>query len=160
MTEETICEGKEHEQTYPLAVNVTYQNGDRGKSGVKATGYAAYGLEDRTPAQVATIYNKRSQIEKSYEKFREARALTTTPSTTIRLFYVGVGFLLEQLWLVLQWAVLARPRRGGRALPKTFAFGDAFLHGIERVLDDELSWKEEYRTNGEGLPAGYEHGLG
>ncbi|WP_425498664.1 ISH3 family transposase [Haloplanus salilacus] len=160
MTEETICEGKEHEQTYPLAVNVTYQNGDRGKSGVKATGYAAYGLEDRTPAQVATTYNKRSRIEKSYEKFREARALTTTPSTTIRLFYVGVGFLLEQLWLVLQWAVLARPRRGGRALPKTFAFGDAFLHGIERVLDDELGWKEKYRTNGEGLPAGYEHGLG
>ncbi len=160
MTEETICEGKEHEQTYPLAVNITYQNGDRGKSGVKATGYAAYGLEDRTPAQVATTYNKRSQIEKSYEKFREARALTTTPSTTIRLFSVGVGFLLEQLWLVLQWAVLARPRRGGRALPKTFAFGDAFLHGIERVLDDELSWKEEYRTNGEGLTAGYEHGLG
>jgi hypothetical protein len=23
-TEEPICEGKEHEQTYPLAVNVTY----------------------------------------------------------------------------------------------------------------------------------------
>ena len=61
---------------------------------------------------------------------------------------------------ILQWAVLARPRRGGRALPKTLAFGDAFLHGIEQVLDDELSWKEEYRTNGEGLPAGYEHGLG
>ena len=160
MTEETICEGKEHEQTYPLAVNVTYQNGDRGKSGVKATGYAAYGLEDRTPAQVATIYDKRSRIEKSYEKFREARALTTTPSTTIRLFYVGVGFLLEQLWLVLQWAVLARPRRGGRALPKTFAFGDAFLHGIERMLDDELGWKEKHRTNGEGLPPGYDHGLG
>ncbi|WP_458191230.1 ISH3 family transposase, partial [Haladaptatus sp. NG-WS-4] len=44
MTEETICEGKAHEQTYPLAVNVTYQNGDRGKSGIKRTGYAAYGL--------------------------------------------------------------------------------------------------------------------
>ncbi|MFC5136599.1 ISH3 family transposase, partial [Halorubrum glutamatedens] len=93
MTEETICEGKAHEQTFPLAVNVTYQNGDRGKSGLKQTGYAAYGLEDRTPRQVARIYNNRSRIEKSYEKFREARALTTTPSTTIRLFYVGVGFL-------------------------------------------------------------------
>jgi hypothetical protein len=141
MTEETICEGKEHEQTFPLAVNVTYQNGDRGKSGVKTTGYAAYGLEDRTPRQVAAVYDKRSQIEKSYEKFREARALTTTPSTTIRLFYVGVGFLLEQLWLVLQWAVLAQPRRGGRALPVGFTFGDSFLHGIEQVLDTELGWK-------------------
>ena len=159
MTEETICEGKEHEQTYPLAVNVTYQNGDRGKSGVKRTGYAAYGLEDRTPAQVATVYDKRSRIEKSYEKFREARALTTTPSTTIRLFYVGVGFLLEQLWVVLQWAVLAQPRRGGRALPMEFTFSDGFLHGVERVLDDELGWKEQYRTNRIGLPAGYDHGL-
>lgn len=160
MTEETICEGKEHEQTYPLAVNVTYQNGDRGKSGLKQTGYAAYGLEDRTPRQVAQVYNHRSRIEKSYEKFREARALTTTPSTTIRLFYVGVGFLLEQLWIVVQWAVLARPRRGGRALPVAFTFGDAFLHGIEQVLDEELGWKEKHRTNGEGLPPGYEHRLG
>jgi hypothetical protein len=160
MTEETICEDKEYEQTYPLAVNVTYQNGDRGKSGLKQTGYAAYGLEDRTPQQVAQIYNHRSRIEKSYEKFREARALTTTPSTIIRLFYVGVGFLLEQLWLVLQWAVLARPRRGGRALPTDFTFSDAFLHGIEQVLDDELGWKQKHRTNSEGLPPGYEHGLG
>jgi hypothetical protein len=160
MTEETICEGKEHEQTYPLAVNVTYQNGDREKSGLKQTGYAAYGLEDRTPRQVARIYNDRSRIEKSYEKFREARALTTTPSTTIRLFYVGVGFLLEQLWIVLQWAVFARPRRGGRALPGAFAFGDAFLHGIEEVLDDELGWKKKHRTNDVGLPVGCDHGLG
>jgi hypothetical protein len=160
MTEETICEGKQHEQTYPLAVNVTYQNGDRGKYGVNTVGYAAYGLEDRTPAQVAAIYDKRSQIEKSYEKFREARALTTAPSTTIRLFYVGVGFLLEQLWLVLQWAVLAQPRRGGRAIPEEFTFSDAFLHGIETVLDDELGWKEKHQTNGEGLPPCYDHGLG
>ena len=160
MTEETICEGKENEQTYPLAVNVTYQNGDRGKSGLKQTGYAAYGLEDRTPAQVAAIYDKRSRIEKSYEKFREARAATTTPSTTIRLFYVGVGFLLEQLWIVIQWAVLAAPQRGGRALPVEFTFGDVFLHGIEGVLDDELRWKEKHRTNGVGLPAGHDHGLG
>jgi hypothetical protein len=49
MTEETICEDKEYEQSYPPAVNVTYHNGDRGKSRLKQTGYAAHGLEDRTP---------------------------------------------------------------------------------------------------------------
>jgi len=160
MSEETICEGKEHEQTYPLVVHVTYQNGDRGKSGLKQIGYAACGLPDRTPPQVARIYNHRARIEKSYEKFREARALTTTPSTTIRLFYVGVGFLLEQLWVVLEWAVLAQPRRGGRALPVGFAFSAVFLHGIERVLDEELGWKKQHRTNGQGLLSGYDHGLG
>jgi hypothetical protein len=33
MTEETICEGTEHEQTYPLAVNVTYQDVIEGNQG-------------------------------------------------------------------------------------------------------------------------------
>jgi hypothetical protein len=41
-----------------------------------------------------------------------------------------------------------------------FAFGDAFLHGIERVLDEDLGWKKKHRTNGVGLPAGCDHGLG
>jgi hypothetical protein len=36
----------------------------------------------------------------------------------------------------------------GQALPVEFAFGDAFLYGIEQVLDDELGWKEKFRTNG------------
>ena len=56
--------------------------------------------------------------------------------------------------------MLAQPRRGGRAFPVAFTFGDAFLHGIEQVLDDELGWKEKHRTNGQGLPTGYDHGLG
>lgn len=116
--------------------------------------------QDRTPPQVARIYNHRSRIEKSYEKFREARVLTTTPSTTIRLFYVGIGFQLEQLWVVLEWAVLAQPQRGGRTLPVGCTLSAVFLHGIGRVLDRELSWKEEHRANGEGLPAEYDHGLG
>ena len=160
MTEETICEGKEHEQTFPLAVHLTYQNGDRGKHGLKTTGYAAYGLEDPTPQQVAHLYSKRAAIEKSYEKFREARALTTTPSRVIRLFYVGVGFLLEQLWVVLLWGVLARPRRGGRAIPTDFPFRNGFLHGIQQQLDEDLGWREVYRTNGVGLPPGYGAGIG
>lgn len=96
MTEETIYEGKEREQTYPLAVNITYHRGDHGKSRFKRTGYAAYGLEDRTPQQAVQIYSHRSRIEKNHEKFREARALMA-PSTTIRLFYGGVGFISERM---------------------------------------------------------------
>lgn len=78
------------------------RNSRSGKSGLKRTAYTAFGLEDRMPVQFAAVYDKRSQIKKSYEKFREARVVTTTPSATSRLFYVGVCFLLEQLWVVLQ----------------------------------------------------------
>ena len=91
---------------------------------------------------------------------RISRRRRRTPSTTIRLFCVGVGFLLEQLWVVLEWAVLARHAVAGRALPVGFAFGAVFLAGIEQLLHEELGWKKKHRTNGEGLPAGYDHGLG
>ena len=67
---------------------------------------------------------------------------------------------LPKLKRILQWAVLAQPRRGGRVLPVEFTFNDSFLHGIEMKLDDELGWKEKYETNGEGLPPCYDHGLG
>ena len=67
---------------------------------------------------------------------------------------------LPKLKRIIEWAVLARPRRGGRALPIGFAFRAVFLHGIERVLDEELGWKKKHRTNGKGLPPGYDHGLG
>lgn len=73
MTTKMICERDDHEHTYPLAMTVTEQNGDRGRSGPKQTGYAAYGLEDPMPTQVTRIYDDRSRIEKSHEKGREAR---------------------------------------------------------------------------------------
>ena len=38
-----------------------------------------------------------------------------------------------------------RPRRGRRAIPMAFTLGDAFLHGIEQMLDDELGWKQKHR---------------
>ena len=66
---------------------------------------------------------------------------------------------LPKLKRILQWAVLAQPRRGGRALPVAFTFGDAFLHGIEQVLDNELGWKEKHRTNGRDRTLSGVHGL-
>jgi len=74
-------------------------------------------LTDRTPKQVETLYRKRSAIETSYRTYREARATTTTPDPLIRFVLVAVGFLLRNLWLVVRWTVVARPRRGGRDLP-------------------------------------------
>lgn len=158
--EHTICAGKEHEQTVPLAINLTYHNGDRGKHGYATHGYVAFGQSDRTPAQVARLYGRRATVEKSYQLFRTARGTTTTPDPVVRLMYVAIGFLLEMLWVVLRWAVFAHPRRGGRVLPDDFPFAAVFLHGIMTHLDLELDWRTAYRTNQVGLPASRSPGFG
>jgi IS4 transposase len=75
-----------------------------------------------SPGQASGHYRKRSAIETSYRLFRQARASTTTQDPIVRSAFVIASFLLENLWLVLRWAVVARPRRGGRDLPEQFTF--------------------------------------
>lgn len=50
----------------PLAVAVSYQNGDRNKHGEVVRGYMACGVTDHTAKRVERIYQKRLGIETTY----------------------------------------------------------------------------------------------
>ena len=112
--EYTMYKDKERELTFPLAVCLSYHNGDRDKTGEVVRGYAACGRLDRRPKQVEQLYRKRSVIETGYRLFRQARAVTSSKDLAVRLLYVVVSFLLKNLWVTLRWAVVARPAAGGR----------------------------------------------
>jgi len=142
-----MYKGKDRELQFPHAVCVSYHNGDRGENGEVVRGYVACDLTDRTPKQVETLYRKRSAIETSYRTYREARATTTTPDPLIRFVLVAVGFLLRNLWLVVRWTVVARPRRGGRDLPTEFTF-ELVCGWIRDHLSTELGWQYTWETNG------------
>jgi len=159
MTTYRMFEGSERELQFPLAAAVSYHNGDRGKHGKVVRGYVACDLGDRTPTQVERRYRKRSAIETSYRLFREARATTTTQDPIVRFAFVVVAFLLENVWLVLRWAVVARPRRGGRDLPEQFTFV-TFRDWIRHALELELERRWEIEMNGVGVPAPYGPAVG
>jgi len=154
MTTYRMYKDSERELCFPLAVSVSYQNGDRGKHGEVVRGYVACDLADRTPTQVERRYRKRSAIETSYRLFRQARATTTTQDPLVRFAFVIVSFLLENLWLVLRWAVVARPRRGGRDLPTQFTF-QTFCDWIRHELEEELDRRWYVEMNGVGVPETY-----
>jgi len=80
--------------------------------------------------------------------------VTTTQDSIVRFGFVLVGFLLENLWLVLRWAVVARPRRGGRDLPEEFTF-KTFSDWIRHALEEELERSWEIKMNGVGVPEAY-----
>jgi hypothetical protein len=105
MTTYRMYKDKERELRFPLAVSVSYRNGDRGRHGEVVRGYAVCDFGDRTPKQVERLYHKRSAIETSYRLVRQVRAVTTTKDPIIRFAFMLVSFLLENLWLVLRWAV-------------------------------------------------------
>jgi hypothetical protein len=70
-----------------------------------------------------------------------------------------VSALLENLWLVLRWAVVARPQRGGRDLPEEFTFR-TFCDWIPHVLEQELDRRWEIEMNGVGVLDTYSSAVG
>ncbi len=153
-TEYVMYEGSERELRFPLAVCVSYQQGNRGKHGLLVRAYVACDLTDRTPKDVEALYQKRSAIETAFRTIREARARTSTTDPVVRLLFVLVSFLLRNLWVIVRWGVLATPQRGGRALPVWFRF-EVFREWIDHALDDTLRRKWEAPTNCTGIPATY-----
>ena len=159
MTTYCMYKDSERELRFPLAVSVSYQNGDRGKHGEVVRGYVACDLRDRTPTQVERHCRKRSAIETSYRLFRQARATTTTQYPLVRFAFVIVSFLIGTLWLVLRWAVVARLRRGGRDLPEQFTF-QTFCDWIRHELEAELARRWQVEMNGVGVPDTYASAAG
>ncbi len=45
-----------------------------------------------------------------------ARVRTTSRSPVLRLLYIGLGFLLMNLWIYLHWLYVSVRRWGGRRL--------------------------------------------
>lgn len=65
---------------------------------------------------VATMYRRRFGIETSYRQMNESLPRTTSRDARIRLLLVGIALLIRNVWVWLHWAVISRPRRGGRQL--------------------------------------------
>jgi hypothetical protein len=159
MTTYRMYKDHERELRFPLAVAVSYQNGDRGKHGEVVRGYVACGVAEKSAKQVERLYGKRSGIETSYRLLRQARGITTTRDPVVRFAIMLVAALLENLWLVLRWAVVAPPRRGGRDLPDEFTF-KTFCDWIRHELEEELRRRWKIEMNGTGVPASYETAAG
>jgi len=152
MTTYRIYKNRERELCVPLAVAVSYRNGDRNKHGEVVRGYVACGVADKSPKQVERLYRKRSGIETTYRLLRQARGTTTTRDPVVRFAIMLVAALLENLWLVLRWAVVARPQRGGRDLPEEFTF-KTFCDWIRHELEEELQRQWQIKANGVGVPS-------
>jgi putative transposase len=93
------------------------RSGRQGKAGRQVRAYAVFGRRSH-PSAIAQIYRRRFGIESSYRQMRQGRARTSSPSAVLRLWLVGLAFLLRNLWLWIRFTATALPRRGSRLLKK------------------------------------------
>ncbi|TBR56898.1 transposase, partial [Westiellopsis prolifica IICB1] len=59
-------------------------------------------------------YRKRFGIESSYRLKNLCRIRTTNKKPALRLLFVGISFLLVNIWVYLLWLKISLNRRGGR----------------------------------------------
>ncbi|MFC4440446.1 MULTISPECIES: ISH3 family transposase [Natrialbaceae] len=101
---------------FPVYIDCTYQNGRYDEHGVARHGYAADAPFIDSPRDARYHYAKRFGIEATYRLSEQSIATTTTQNPVVRLLYVVVSLLLQNVWRYLRWEYVATPRRGGRRL--------------------------------------------
>jgi len=91
----------------------TYLNGKYDENGVARHGYAADAPFIDSPRDARYHYSKRFGIESTYRLSEQAIATTTTRDPTVRLLYVVVSLLLQNVWRYLHYEYVETLRRGG-----------------------------------------------
>jgi hypothetical protein len=134
----TVSSQKHGSETFTLHVVCRYSKGRRGKHGIDRFLFAVLGHPwTGTSGQLAEKYRRRFGVETSYRLMNKVRVRTTTRDPKLRLLFFVLAFTLLNLWVYLQWAVLAVPRRGGRWLePSLFRlarFTDFLRDAIREV---------------------------
>jgi putative transposase len=110
----TMQKNKEDYVTFDLWVVCKYQKGKRKKQGVEYFAYVVY----RPPISLGYIhtdYRRRFGIESSYRIKNIGRIKTTNKNPVIRLLFIGISFLLVNIWINLLWRKVSLPRRGGES---------------------------------------------
>ena len=121
-----LCKGRNsYQTTYTLksqeygsvecqmSVVCRYHKGKRGKHGIQYLLFVSYRVKVALH-QLPLHYRDRFGIETSYRIKNQCRIRTTTQQPTIRLLFVGLAFVLVNLWVWLLWHTLSQSRRGGR----------------------------------------------
>lgn len=124
---------KDNEATFQANIVVKYSKGKYKRKGVKHFAYAVYGM-DIPIKNTFNEYRKRFGIESSYKLMNASRARTTSKKPALRLLYLGLGFLLINIWIYIQWTYLSIRRQGGRKpIPWSFK---TMLRQITRKIED------------------------
>jgi hypothetical protein len=112
----TLTAGDGRTATVSICVRCRNYRGQWQRHGRQTLVYAFGGLTPSSGHWVYETYRLRFGIETAYRQLREARIRTCTRDPLLRLLYVGVALILRNVWVWLHWAVLAKPRRGGRRI--------------------------------------------
>ncbi len=138
-------------RTARVAIGVACRNyrGRWERHGRRALVSAWWGVPGRSCAWVRETYRSRFGIESSYRRMNPARGRTSPRRPELRPLDVGVAPVLRNEGVWLHFAVLSRPRRGGRLLRPERLRLRVLLRWLIRVVEEGYGAIAETRTEGQ-----------
>lgn len=128
------------DEPFTLHIVCRYSKGRRGKQGIDRFLFAVLGrVWTGTSGQLAEKYRRRFGIETSYRLMNQVRIRTNSRDPKLRLLYFILAFTLLNLWVYLQWAVLAVPRRGSRWLDRSLFRLARFINFLRDAIREVRS---------------------
>jgi putative transposase len=127
---------KTKDDTVPLNLQIIckYRKSKRKKRGLKYFIYVVHQVKISL-AYLHQDYRKRFGIESSYRLKNLCRIRTTTKKPTLRLLFVGIAFLLVNIWVNLLWRKISRPRKGGRLIFRELFSLKQMLAFLKQAID-------------------------
>jgi putative transposase len=98
---------------------------------------------DWTPRQVYTKYRRRFGIESAYRLLRQVKVLTNSRNPALRFFLLGLGLLMQNVWVLARWLFTRRPGKGRHklipALLRFRHFRKLLVRAVERFHPPPLA---------------------
>ena len=91
---------------------------------------------------VKETYRQRLAIATTYRQWHQARIRTATRDPVRRLWDVGIALILRHVGVWLHQLVLARPRRGRRAIRWDWLRFRRMLLGLPHVVEPRLGVRD------------------
>src|SRR3954454_10906315 len=112
----TLHDAQKRSARVSICVKCRSYRGQWRRPGKQRLVYAYWGLQPAYFDWVRQTYRLRFAIETTYRQLHQARIRTTTRDPVRRLLDVGIALILRNVWVWLHQKVLARSRRGSRAI--------------------------------------------
>jgi putative transposase len=90
---------------------------------------------DWTPRKVYHNYRRRFGIEASYRILRQVKVLTNSRNPALRFFFLGLGLLLQNVWVLARWLFTRRPGKGRHKLIPALLRFDRFRKLLVRAVE-------------------------
>jgi len=98
---------------------------------------------DWSPKVVMRRYRRRFGIECDYRQMRQMRVVSSSRNPAMKFFFLGLSFVLLNLWARLRWQLFRRVGRGPRTvMAATFRlkrFTAMLRRAIEALYDTVMS---------------------